>query len=79
MVTCAMSKQFASFYVSWRDAKVRPLGLVADERDYGRAAAAALQTRLNQLADEGWIIQDVIQAGGFTPRQTAAFTIIAFR
>ncbi|MEZ5894562.1 MAG: hypothetical protein R3C58_15625 [Parvularculaceae bacterium] len=74
-----MSKQFASFYVSWRDAKVRPLGLVADERDYGRAAAAALQTRLNQLADEGWIIQDVIQASGFTPRQTAAFTIIAFR
>ena len=74
-----MSKQFAAFHVSWRDAKIRPLGLVADERDYGRAAAAALQARLNQLADEGWIIQEVIPAGGITPRQTAAFTIVAFR
>lgn len=74
-----MSKQFASFYVSWRDAKVRPIGLFADERDYGRAAAAALQTRLNQLADEGWIIQDVLASPGLTPRQTAAFTIVAFR
>lgn len=74
-----MSKQFSSFHVSWRDAKVRPLGLFADERDYGRAAAAALQIRLNQLADEGWIIQDVLPAAGLTPRQTAAFTIIAFR
>lgn len=74
-----MSKQFASFHVSWRDAKVRPLGLVADERDYGRAAAAALQTRLNQLADEGWIIQEIIPGSGFSPKQTASFTIIAFR
>lgn len=74
-----MSKQFAAFHVSWKDAKVRPLGLFADERDYGRAAAAALQARLNQLADEGWIVQDVIPAAGLTPRQTAAFTIVAFR
>ncbi len=74
-----MSKQFAAFHVSWRDAKVRPLGLVADERDYGRAAAAALQSRLNQLADEGWIIQEVLPMTGLTPKQTAAFTIIAFR
>ncbi|WDI32092.1 hypothetical protein PUV54_02665 [Hyphococcus flavus] len=74
-----MSKQFAAFYVSWRDAKVRPLGLVADERDYGRAAAAALQSRLNQLADEGWIVQEIIPSGGLSPKQTAAFTIIAFR
>jgi len=74
-----MSKQFASFHVSWRDAKVRPLGLFADERDFGRAAAAALQTRLNQLADEGWIIQEIIQSPGFHPKLTAAFTIVAFR
>ena len=78
-VTCAMSKQFSAFHVSWRDAKVRPLGLIADERDYGRAAAAALQTRLNQLADEGWIVQDIIPATGLTPRQSAGFTIVAFR
>ena len=74
-----MSKQFSAFHVSWRDAKVRPLGLVADERDYGRAAAAALQARLNQLADEGWIIQEIIPATGLTPRQSAGFTIVAFR
>ncbi|WP_425407763.1 hypothetical protein [Hyphococcus sp.] len=74
-----MSKQFAAFHVSWRDAKSRPLGLVADERDYGRAAAAALQSRLNQLADEGWIVQDVLPASGITPKQCAGFTIIAFR
>ena len=74
-----MSKQFAAFHVSWKDAKVRPLGLFADERDYGRAAAAALQVRLNQLADEGWIIQEVIPGAGLTARQTAAFTIVAFR
>lgn len=74
-----MSKQFAAFHVSWRDAKVRPLGLIADERDYGRAAAAALQSRLNQLADEGWIVQEILPAAGITPKQTSAFTIIAFR
>lgn len=74
-----MSKQFAVFHVTWRDAKRPPIGLFADERDYGRAAAAALQERLNQLADEGWIIQEIIPAAGFVPRQTAAFTIVAFR
>ncbi len=74
-----MSKQFATFHVSWRDAKFRPLGLVADERDYGRAAADALQIRLNQLADEGWIIHEILPAAGLTPRQSSAFTIIVFR
>ena len=74
-----MSKQFAAFHVTWRDANRRPSGIFADERDFGRAAAAALQECLNQLADEGWIIQEVIPAGGLTPRQTAAFTIVAFR
>ena len=74
-----MSKQFASFHVTWRDAKKKPLGIFADECAYGRAAAAALQDRLNQLADEGWIIQEVIPASGITPKQTAAFTLIAFR
>ena len=74
-----MSKQFSAFHVTWRDAERRPFGLFANERDYGRAAAAALQERLNQLADEGWIIQDILPANGLTPQQTAAFTVIAFR
>ncbi len=74
-----MSKQFASFHVTWRDAKKRPMGLFADDRAYGRAAAAALQDRLNQLADEGWIVQEIIPAFGITARQSAAFTLIAFR
>ena len=74
-----MSKQFSAFHVTWRDAERRPFGLFANERDYGRAAAAALQERLNQLADEGWIIQDILPASGLTPQQTAAFTVIAFR
>lgn len=65
--------------MTWRDAKRRPIGLFADERDYGRAAAAALQERLNQLADEGWIIQEIIPATGITPKQSAAFTVVAFR
>jgi len=74
-----MSKQFSAFHVTWRDAERRPFGPFANERDYGRAAAAALQQRLNQLADEGWIIQDILPASGLTPQQTAAFTVIAFR
>ena len=74
-----MSKQFSTFHVTWRDAKQRPVGLFSDERDYGRAAAAALQERLNELADEGWIIQEIIPANGITPKQTAAFTVVAFR
>lgn len=74
-----MSKQFAAFHVTWRDANRRPAGIFANERDYGRAAAAALQERLNQLADEGWIIQEIIPVWGIAPRQAAAFTIVAFR
>ena len=74
-----MSKQFAAFHVTWRDAKRPSAGLFANERDFGRAAAAALQERLNQLAEEGWIIQEIIPAGGIMPKQAAAFTIIAFR
>lgn len=74
-----MSKQFASFHVSWRDAKRRPWGLFADEAAYGRSAARALEEKLNDLALEGWILDRVIPAGGITPRQTAAFTIIVFK
>ena len=74
-----MMKQFASFHVSWRDAEAFRIGLFASERAYGRAAAAALQTQLNRLADEGWIIQEILPAGGLTARQRAAFTIVAFR
>lgn len=74
-----MSKQFSTFHVTWRDAKRPAIGLFANERDFGRAAAAALQDRLNQLADEGWIIQEIVPAFGLTPKQTAAFTVVAFR
>ncbi len=74
-----MSKQFCTFHVNWRDAQHNAVGLFPDERDFGRAAAAALQERLNALADEGWIIQDIIPAAGVTPKHTAGFTIVAFR
>lgn len=74
-----MAKQFASFYVSWRDAKRAPIGLFANERDYGRCAAAALQTRLNELADEGWIVQEIIPQAGIDPRISCAFTVVVFR
>lgn len=74
-----MSKQYASFYVSWRDAKNRPLGLFADEASYSAAAARALEAKLNQIAEEGWILDRVIPATGLTAKQVAAFTIVAFK
>ncbi|MEM8935529.1 MAG: hypothetical protein AAGC77_03890 [Pseudomonadota bacterium] len=74
-----MSKQFAAFHVTWRDASDAPLGLFADERALGKAAAAALQDQLNRLADEGWIIHDIFPASGVMPKHAAAFTIVAFR
>lgn len=74
-----MSKQFAAFHVSWRDASRRPLGIIADETAYGRAAAQALESKLNELAGEGWILDRIIPASGLTPRQTSAFTVIVFK
>ncbi|MGE0408307.1 MAG: hypothetical protein AB7P23_03485 [Amphiplicatus sp.] len=74
-----MSKQFASFHVSWRDARRRPLGLFADETSYARSAARALEAKLNDLAQDGWILDRVIPAAGITPKQTAAFTIVVFK
>lgn len=74
-----MSKQFASFHVSWRDAKRRPLGLFSDDAAYARAAAQALEAKLNDLAQEGWILDRVIPAAGLTPKQTAAFTVVVFK
>ena len=73
-----MSKQFAAFHVSWRDSRHKPL-MFASELDLGRAAANALETKLNELAEEGWIIDRVIPAYGLTARQSAAFTIVAFK
>ena len=73
-----MSKQFAAFHVSWRNSRKKPI-LFAGEEDLGRAAADALETKLNELAEEGWIIDRVIPAYGLTPRQSAAFTIVAFK
>lgn len=74
-----MSKQYAAFHVSWRHSKRRPIGLLADEASYARAAAQALEEKLNELAAEGWIIDRIIPAAGFTPQQSAGFTVIAFR
>ncbi len=75
-----MSKQFATFYVTWRDAKRTSIGsLFADSDAYGRAAAIALQDKLNELADDGWIIHDIYPAAGLAPKQNAAFTIVAFK
>jgi hypothetical protein len=74
-----MAKQFAAFHVTWRDAKPRPIGLFAGEDTYARAATAALEAKLNGLAADGWIVDKVIPASGLTPRQTAGFTIVAFK
>ena len=73
-----MSKQYAAFHVSWRDSKRRPI-LFSGDGSIGRAAADALEAKLNALAEEGWIIDKVIPATGLTAQQSAAFTIIAFR
>lgn len=74
-----MPKQFATFYVSWRDAPNRPLGIAMDDAAYGRAAARALEAKINDLAQEGWILDRVIPAQGLTPKQSSAFTIVAFK
>lgn len=74
-----MSKQFAAFHVSWRDARQRPWGLFSNDAAFARAAAQALEAKLNELAHEGWIIDKVISGSGLTAQQTASFTIIAFR
>lgn len=73
-----MSKQYAAFHVSWRDARKRPF-IFGSEEDFGRAASDALEAKLNALAEEGWIIDKIIPAFGLTPRQSAAFTIVAFK
>lgn len=74
-----MSKQFAAFYVSWRDAKNPLLGFFSNETDFGRAAAEALESKLNDLAQDGWIADKIIPTAGLTPQQSASFTIIAFK
>lgn len=74
-----MSKQFATFYVSWRDSKKRPFLFDGNEADLGRAAADAREVKLNELAEGGWIVDRIVPASGFTPRQCSAFTIIAFK
>lgn len=74
-----MSKQFAAFHVSWRDAKSRPWGLFNDDAAYGRSAAQALEVKLNELAQDGWIVDKIIPGAGITAQQSATFTIIAFR
>jgi hypothetical protein len=73
-----MGKQFATVYVSWRDAR-RRVGLLAGEADFARAAAEALEAKLNDLALEGWLVERIIPAQGFTARQSSAFTIVVFK
>lgn len=53
--------------------------MLGSEEDFGRAASDALEAKLNALAEEGWIIDKIIPAFGLTPRQSAAFTIVAFK
>lgn len=74
-----MAKQFATFFVSWRDSTSAPLGVFSTEASYGKAAAEALETRLNALAEEGWVIDRIIPATGYTSKLSAAFTIVAFK
>ncbi|HNR76051.1 MAG TPA: hypothetical protein PKM48_02905 [Parvularculaceae bacterium] len=73
-----MSKQFAAFHVSWRHSRKRPF-IFGGEEALGRAAADALEDKLNQLAEEGWIVDRILPSSGLTPSQTAAFTIVAFK
>ena len=73
-----MTKQFATVFVSWRDARRRP-GPFAADAGYAQAAAQALELKLNDLALEGWIVERIIQAPGLTARQFSAFTIVVFK
>jgi hypothetical protein len=74
-----MSKQYATHFVSWRHARKRQVGFFADESAYGAAAAEALETKLEALAEEGWIIDRIVPAAGVTPQLAAGFTIVAFK
>lgn len=74
-----MSKQFVTFYVSWRHAARKPISWFADEVSYGRAASDALADKLNELAEDGWIVDQIIPANSPNPRIAAAFTVIAFK
>ncbi|MEO1015395.1 MAG: hypothetical protein AAFX08_09450 [Pseudomonadota bacterium] len=73
-----MGKQYSTHFVSWRDAR-NPVDMFPNENSYGKAAAKALEAKLGELAEEGWIIDRVIAASGMTPKQCAAFTIVAFK
>ena len=74
-----MAKQYAAFFVSWRDAPDPPFALFANEASFGKASAAALEARLNALAEDGWIVDRIVAGGGLSPQQSASFTIVAFK
>ena len=74
-----MGKQYKTDFVSWRDAKRRPFGWFPGDATYSRAAASALEERLNELAEDGWIVDRIIPNEGLTPEQRAGFTIISFK
>jgi hypothetical protein len=73
-----MTKQYAAHHVSWRDSRRRP-GPFSHEAAYGRAAASALEEKLNDLAQDGWIVDQIIPARGFTPQQCSAYTVVVFK
>ena len=74
-----MAKQYATYFVSWRHARSRPLGWFTNEASYAKAAADALEAKLNELAEDGWIVDRIMPSRGFTPQQSAGFTIVAFK
>lgn len=74
-----MAKQFATVFVSWRDAKRGRPNMFSADADYHQAAAQALETKLNELALEGWIVEEIIQTPGLTARQASAYTIVVFK
>jgi hypothetical protein len=54
-------------------------GPFATDQDYAHAAATALESKLNDLALEGWIVERIIQSPGLTPRQSSAYTVVVFK
>ncbi|MEM9169030.1 MAG: hypothetical protein AAGC56_05205 [Pseudomonadota bacterium] len=77
-----MAKQFAVHHVCWKDASDAPAASfwpLGDEKRLRAAAARALETKLNALADDGWIIDAVHPDGGLRGREGAGFTVVAFK
>ncbi|MEM6413474.1 MAG: hypothetical protein AAF720_02325 [Pseudomonadota bacterium] len=74
-----MGKQYSTHYISWRDADRAPLGIFVNEHSYAAAACRALEKRIAELTNEGWIVDRIIPSNGLTPKQCAGYTIVAFK